>query len=107
MSSVSSTYQASGPAGSTAPTVPAGMSDQWPALCAVLAGVRTADGLKWELSPCTISLFADCGKLKFCISPKEGLKVAFGTIDRVSDGLDGLEHALEQGHYEWKTSRRR
>lgn len=83
------------------------MPDQWPALSAVLAGVRTADGLKWELSPCTVSLFADCGKLKFCLSPKEGLKVAFGTIERAGEGLDGLEQALQAGHYEWKTSRRR
>lgn len=57
--------------------------------------------------PCTILLFPEGGKLKFCVKPKFGGLVAFGTISDPSKGLGGLDEAIAQGHLEWKQSKKR
>lgn len=94
--------EASSDAGS-GPAIPAGFLDQWPMIAQVMGGIHSADGQQWLLWPCTISLWFDCGVLKFCLSPKCGPKVCFGSIKRYAEGLDGLEQALTNGDCEWKT----
>lgn len=55
--------------------------------------------------PATILVFAEGGKLKFCIKPKQGGLVAFGTVEDASRGLHGVDKAIADGHVEWKKSK--
>lgn len=55
--------------------------------------------------PATILLFAEGGKLKFCIKPKQGGLVAFGTVSDASRGLYGVDKAIADGDLEWKKSK--
>lgn len=85
------------------PGVPSSFCDQWPLLAQLFAGVHDETGQQWKLWPCTLSLWFDCGVLKFCVSPKCGPKVCFGSVKALGEGLDGLEAALARGDCEWKT----
>jgi len=57
--------------------------------------------------PATILLFPEGGKLKFCVKPKFGGLVAFGTVQDPSKGMAGLDEAIAAGHLEWKQSKKR
>jgi len=57
--------------------------------------------------PATILIFAEGGRLKFCIKPKWGGHVAFGTVQDASQGLLGVDTAIRDGHLEWKASKAR
>jgi hypothetical protein len=78
---------------------------EFPEINNVFRGVRADDGLSWQVWPATLNLFPGDGKLKFCISPKAGSKIAFGTVDDPTKGLGGVEAAIAAGHYEWKGRR--
>jgi len=55
--------------------------------------------------PATILIFAEGGRLKFCIKPKFGGLVAFGTVADASQGLLGVDQAIKDGDIEWKKSK--
>ena len=57
---------------------------------------------RWVVGPCTVMIFYEAGKLKFCLSPKFTNKVAFGVIDDPVHPWDGIEKAIENGKLEWK-----
>lgn len=86
---------------------PPELREQWPALAAVMEGIYSPDGKQCELPPCTVQLFCELGKLKFCLSPKTGNRIAFGSVSDPSKGMDGLERALQDGHFEWKNRGRK
>jgi len=55
--------------------------------------------------PASILIFAEGGRLKFCVKPKHGGLVAFGTVQDPSQGLLGVDKAIADGHLEWKKSK--
>jgi len=79
---------------------------EFPELTAALLGSKTIEGT-CLLPPCTLMLFVNDGRFGFCLSPKTGTKVAFGTIPDPSKGLSCVESEIAQGNYEWKNSPKR
>lgn len=63
---------------------------------------RKATGDLAEIPPCTIMLFLEGGSLKFCLSPKSGREVGFGTLNANVGILEGLEWCLDDGQIDWK-----
>lgn len=80
------------------------LSDSWPSVAWFLAG-RPADHADGPECAGTVMFFFDSGTLKFCLSPKVGREVAFGTIDDPTKPFDSLEASLIEGKYEWKKRR--
>jgi len=77
-----------------------------PHLCEVLDGVKGEDG-KWAIPPGSLLIFAEAGKLKFCISPKNWTHVCFGICEMPDRALQSVELALADQACEWKKSSRR
>jgi hypothetical protein len=86
--------------------VPEEFASEYPAVAEVLNGVFVKDDQTQSVPPATIMLFAEEGRLKFCISPKTGPRVAFGCITDPSKGFSGLENEIALGRFEWKLGRR-
>jgi hypothetical protein len=86
--------------------VPQTVVDEFPALASVLGGVYSIDGLVCEVPPASVILFAELGKVKFCIHPRRGDKVAFGTLSRPEAGFSALNDEIEAGNFEWKRGKR-
>lgn len=107
MSSYSSSYT-NGSVGSIGDQaqVPQTVVDEFPAFAAVLGGVYSLDGQTCEVPPASIILFAELGKVKFCIHPKRGSKVAFGTLSNPGAGFAALNDEIEAGNFEWKNGKR-
>lgn len=78
---------------------------EFPCTLEVLRGHPKTDDLP-GVCPATLMFFIEGGRLKFCISPREGSRVAFGVLDDPTKGLAALELALVKGAFEWKTKRR-
>jgi len=57
---------------------------------------------RWIIGPCTVMLFYEGGKLKFCLSPKYTNRVAFGSISDPMHPWDSIEQMIEKGSLEWK-----
>jgi len=81
------------------------LAESYPAIAWVLAG-RPKDHEAGMEYPATLMLFLDSGKLKYCISPKIGLGVAFGTVDDPTDPMASIERSIVAGAYEWKNRKR-
>jgi len=86
--------------------VPEAFREAFPELTAVLLGSFDASG-KCTFSASTVSLFWDTGRLKYCIQPKSGTKVAFGSCERPERGLEAVEASLAAGWFEWRESKGR
>lgn len=82
------------------------LREEFPELVKALQGCKNLDG-QCVMPPCTLMIFLEGDRLGFCISPKTGTKVAFGTVPDPSKGLAGIEHELAEGHFEWKQKRGR
>jgi len=93
-----------GPAG-TSPELEA-FRDEFPNIFALFVG-RPYTAEDPGRPPASILLFPEGGKLKFCVKPKFGGIVAFGTISDPSKGLIALDTAIANGHMEWKQSKKR
>lgn len=80
------------------------LAEEFPAVAAFLLGrpIGHPDGAECKG---TIQIFLDSGKLKFCLSPKVGRDVAFGTIPDPTQPMESLEAQIVKGAYEWKTRR--
>lgn len=83
----------------------ADLAEEFPAIAWALAG-RPKDHEAGEACPATIMLFFDGGKLKYCLSPKIGMGVAFGTVDDPSSPMASIEASIREGKYEWKNRKR-
>jgi hypothetical protein len=55
--------------------------------------------------PHSLILFWEGGRLKFCLSRKGLPNCCFGTVEDPSKGLQGVEKAIADGHFEWKPRR--
>lgn len=75
--------------------------DEFPELCDAMLGAKDPDG-KQAIPPVTLMLFVEGDKVKFCLSPKYGDKIAFGTLVGAEKGLSGVEQAIKAGQFEWK-----
>lgn len=82
------------------------LREEFPELTNALLGSKNVEG-QCVLPPCTLMIFLNDGRLGFCLSPKSGSKVAFGTIPDPSKGLNCVESEIAQGHFEWKNSPKR
>lgn len=87
-----------------APTIPAGFIERYPELALLFGGRINAENGRIEIPAATLVLFFEGGRLKFCVKPRSGGRVAFGTVTDASEGLVGVEEAIRVGHFEWKVS---
>lgn len=85
-----------------APTVDPSFSGAFPELARLFSGRLNSENGRCEIPPATITLFFEGGRFKFCVHPRTGGKVAFGTVSEPLEGLVGIEKALAAGHFEWK-----
>lgn len=82
------------------------LRDEFPHLVEAMKGVMNAEGA-YEVWPCTVFLFLEGDTLKFCLNPKSGSRVAFGSVSDASKGLHGVDEAIRDGNFEWKARGRR
>jgi hypothetical protein len=73
-----------------------------PELSALLGGKANSTGIGWERPPLSLRLYADGNLIKWCISSQAFAKELWGTIDRLADGLLGVEDALCKERCSWK-----
>ena len=83
------------------PAAPKAFREAFPALAEALEGIPTQDGLT-GVPPCTVMVFLESPRLKFCLSPQSGDRVAFGVLDEPERGLASLNNAIAEGRFEWK-----
>jgi len=102
MSSYQESYSVSGNERVDAPSIPAAFMDRYPELGSLFAGRLNPENGRIEIPAATLTLFFEGSRLKFCVHPRTGNKIAFGTVGDAVDGLVGIEAALKQGHFEWK-----
>lgn len=107
MSSYEESWRESLNGHSTGGALPLEFSEAYPALSSILQGMPETTSGRVAVPPATVSIFADGGKLKFCISPKKGPSVAFGCLADPCKGLDDLELQLSQHRFEWRKGSRR
>ncbi len=80
------------------------LAEDHPAIAWALAG-RDKSHAEGFAYPATLMLFFDSGKLKFCVSPKFGTDVLFGTVEDPTQPMASIESSLQNGKFEWKTKR--
>lgn len=83
----------------------ADMGERYPALYELLCSSQSADG-KGRL-PASLSLFAEGGRLKACISDRTTNMVWFVTLKGCEDVLGQIEQALERDAGEWRPKKAR
>lgn len=52
----------------------------------------------------SLSLWAEEGKFKACVSDKEGGRIAFISSDSVAGLLEAVDRGLKSGHLDWRAS---
>lgn len=87
--------------------VPPEFREEFPALGTVFSGIVSEDGKTYSVYAATLNLWFEAGVLKFCIMPRFGSRIAFGTVGEPEKGFAGLEAALQAGHFEWKQGKGR
>lgn len=73
-----------------------------PLLSELMNGVPTQDGRGWEMPPHTLTLWLEGSVVKFAIGAGELMPKCFGTFPALSEGLLGVETALDKDRCEWK-----
>lgn len=106
MSKLVQSYSTSSPANGEDTPFLAALREEYPELATCLRGTKNVDG-QCVLPPCTLMLFLDGDRIGFCLSPKAGTRVAFGSLSDPSKGLAGVESEIAAGHFEWKNKRGR
>lgn len=82
------------------------LREDYPELTNALRGTKNVEG-HCVMPPCTLMIFLNEGRLGWCLSPKSGSKVAFGTVTDPSKGLQCVESEIAKGNFEWKNSPRK
>jgi len=77
------------------------LASLYPGIAQVLKG-RSKEENGGVLPPCTIMLSLDAGVIKFCVSPKFGAHVCFGTIDDATKLLHSLDKAIQANKVDWR-----
>lgn len=106
MSKLVTAYSSGHPAAGDETPFLIALKEEYPELAAALKGTKNVEG-QIVLPPCTLMLFLDGDRLGFCLSPKAGSRVAFGSVPDPAKGLAGVESELAAGHFEWKNKRGR
>jgi len=106
MSKLIQSYSSANPASGEDTPFLAALREEYPELAQALRGTKNVDG-QCVLPPCTLMLFLDGERIGFCLSPKAGQRVAFGSLPDPSKGLAGVEAEIAAGHFEWKNKRGR
>jgi len=78
-----------------------GLRDEYPTLADALLGSAGTDGGP-AVPACTLMVFVEADKVKFCLNPKYGDRIAFGTLTEPEKGLAGIEWEMAEGRFEWK-----
>jgi len=84
--------------------VPDGFREEFPILADAMGGKAAVDG-EAAFLPHSLILWFDGARLKFCLSRKGLANVCFGTVEDASRGLQGVEKAILDEHFEWKARR--
>lgn len=84
------------------PAINAGFPEAFPEISAIFSGDFNSETGFWRIPPASITLFAEGGRLKFCINPQGFGQVCFGTVQDANEGLEGVQRAIRDGHCEWK-----
>lgn len=80
------------------------LAAEYPEMTQVLLGVKRAENDGASIPTASIILFLEGDAMKFCLKPKYGGNVAFGTLQDPVKGFQELERALRDGDFEWKKS---
>jgi len=107
MSSYEQSYSAGAKDGRDFAAIPDSFREEYPQLAAVFAGLARAEQNGGSVPAATVNLWFEGAVCKFCIMPRFGNRIAFGTIEEPEKGFAGLEEAIAGGRFEWKVSKRR
>jgi hypothetical protein len=77
------------------------LASLYPGIAQVLKG-RTKEQKGGVFPPSSIIISLDGGSIKFCVAPKYGAHVAFGTIDDVTKLLHSLDAAIQKNKVDWR-----
>ena len=77
------------------------LKELYPGIAQVFLG-RTKEMKGGVFPPCSIILSLDGDLVKFCVSPKYGAHVAFGTIEDVTQILECLDAAIRANKVDWR-----
>jgi len=75
---------------------------RFPNLSELFGGLFDEEGRVWKIYPCTMTIFFEASRMKYCVHPRHGCRVAFGSGQDGLGGFAELEQSLELGHFEWK-----
>lgn len=84
------------------PVVSEEFAKRFPNLCELFQGSFSEEERVWKIYPCTLTIFVEGGRLKFCVHPRHGTQVAFGSCQDGTGGFSEIEQSLDLGHFEWK-----
>lgn len=105
MSSYRESFQAASTEREGLPNIPAAFRSRFPALSEVLGGIVEEGTGKLSIPAATLNLFWEGGELKFCIIPRFGNRVAFGSVPEPHKGIESLEREIAAGRVGWKISK--
>lgn len=77
------------------------LKELYPGIAQVLMG-RTKEMKGGVFPPSSIILSLDGDQLKFCVTPKYGAHVAFGTISDVTAVLESLDALIRANKVDWR-----
>ncbi len=106
MSKLLQSYSVSATASSEDDPAVVAMREEFPELTKAMLGTKTVEGT-CLMPPCTLMVFLNDGRLGWCLSPKTGSKVCFGTVPDPSKGMSCIEAEIVKGNFEWKNSPKR
>lgn len=76
--------------------------EELPELSEAMAGIPTSDGKGWECPPQSLTIWLEGPYAKFCLGSEGSDIKTFGTFPELSEGLQGVEKALNDGKCETK-----
>lgn len=86
--------------------VPVEFAQAFPVLGQLFGGFTDPD-TNQKMPSCSLSIFCEGGRLKWCLIPKDGPKVCFGTLHDWDNPWESLQAALSKGECEWKPTNRK
>lgn len=107
MSSYDDLYSEDVGAADFAGSMPEDFLKRYPNLGMALLGCPDAKNKQRSIPPASVSFYWRDGHLGFCVAPKNGPKVIYGTFEDPSAGFRGIEDALSSGRCEVKPNNRK
>lgn len=81
--------------------LPPEFRESFPALSEFLGGSPAAEGLS-EVFPHTVMIFAEAGRLKYCLNCSQSSAVGFGCIQDPAKPMESLELEIAQDKIDWR-----